>query len=196
MKVWFLAFLSVGAIAVAAVACYNPALQSPGLYCMPTADQPCPDGQVCSNNRCVDPRTVRDGGGGGFDLGNSRTDMRSNSPRDLSSTAMGGCTGIIACGESCTTSSCIDACISAAPQSSQDLYTTALGCGQQFCLDRDRCDIDSTGTRLVDPIGYPAGTCESCLNDALSGLFGTSCTSTTYCNPAMCQSAYQACLND
>jgi hypothetical protein len=195
MRVWFLAALSVVAISVAAVACYNPALQSPGLFCDPRAEQPCPEGQVCAVNRCVDPRTVRDGGGiTNFDLGGTQGDMRSTS-RDMAS-AGSGCAGIITCAETCTTSSCVDACISAAPQASRDLYSAALGCGQQFCLDRNQCDLNSTQTQLIDPVGYPAGTCDNCLNDALSGLFGTTCMGTTYCNPSTCRSAYSACLND
>jgi hypothetical protein len=192
---WFVGCLSVGAILVAAVACYNPALQSPGLYCMPNAEPACPDGQVCSNNRCVDPRTAIDGGGN-RDFGNTpQGDMRTNNPRDMATVGT-GCGAIVSCFNACMTQSCADACVSSAPTAAQDLWGMAIGCGQQYCYDAFQCDLDSTQTQLVDPIGAPAGTCNNCLNDSLSGLFGNSCAGTTHCNPTMCRSGYTACLND
>lgn len=196
MRVWFLACLSVGAILVAAVACYNPALQSPGLFCDPKAEPACPDGQVCSGNRCVDPRTARgDGGITNFDLGGTG-DMRGSGARDLTPSGTGGCRSIITCGQACTTSTCIQTCYDAAPTTSQMKYSDALSCGQQFCVTRNRCRLDSIAGQYVDATGAPSGACNACLTDALAGLFGDMCTGTTYCNPASCQSLYDACLTD
>jgi len=199
MRVWFLACLSVGAILVAAVACYNPALQSPGLFCDPKSEPACPDGQVCSGNRCVDPRTVRgDGGTNNFDLGGGGGggDMRGGGGRDLSPVGTGGCRAIITCGQACTTNSCIQSCYSSAPMTSQMKYSDALTCGQEFCVTRNRCRLDSVAGQYVDATGAPSGACDACLSDSTAALFGGTCAGTTYCNPASCQSLVDACLND
>ena len=94
-------------------------------------------------------------------------------------------------------------------------YTEALACGQSWCMYGSatpgttatyKCKLDATQTRLVnmdgtaidsaDP-GTGQKACGACLNNALSELFGGTCTAgSADCEPAACISVTAACLAD
>ncbi len=124
-------------------------------------------------------------------------------------TSIKGCHGYAACMSACTTQTCLDNCGTKVTTQGQNLYNTSLGCGQEWCLGKNDpadpthagpgdCTVDSTGTQLTDPKSKPAGTCDSCLQNALAGLFGDSCSppSSSNCNPSSCASTYSSCQAD
>jgi hypothetical protein len=183
-------------------ACYNPKFGQPGFTCVVTDDPPCPDGLLCVNGRCVN----HIGGGLTVDGGNNvpPPDLAGQPPPppmpDLSQPNMGnktGCSGyvkcIVACGASMT---CGTGCDNNVTASGKMLFQTALGCGQQQCLNSGDCVVDPTGTMLTDGAG--TGSCNNCLNNALASLVGTQCSppGDPNCNPAQCRGSYGACLSD
>ena len=208
-----LLFATATAIALSGIGCYNPQLGNPGFYCHPTDQPPCPDGQVCVNNRCVRPGAFDLSHGSTFDMGSSSgpVDMAmSSSSPDLAQsvlpdlarpvvTTTTGCNGYAQCLLACgSNTSCPPTCDANVTADGKSKYSTALGCGQDYCLNTTfECQLDPTMTMLVDPPGAPAGTCNACLGDALAMLFQQPCSSpgAPDCNPPACTASYQACLS-
>ncbi|HZS40794.1 MAG TPA: hypothetical protein VFF06_28370 [Polyangia bacterium] len=195
-----------------AAGCYNPGLATPGFFCHAGDNPACPDGQQCVSGRCVSPHGGHTDGGimfsgdmsvnGSTDLAQSggSTDLAHMVSHDFAQ--MGGLTGcngyaqcLLACGSN---SSCPPTCDANVTADGMSKFQTALGCGQNYCISTSgECMVDSTGTMLVDPTGAPPGTCNACLNDALAMLFKLQCSSpfAPDCNPSLCTSDYQTCLN-
>jgi hypothetical protein len=58
--------------------------------------------------------------------------------------------------------------------------------------------VTDAGGNLVDAPNVPPGDCNVCLQNAVVPLFGGSCAppDDPACKPAVCQSAYESCLNN
>jgi hypothetical protein len=177
-------------------ACYSPTLGSPGYYCHADDHPACPGSQQCIDGRCQDP-----GGphliGGSPDMASSggnggSGDMSSGgNPQPKPDLSMGGtvtqtgCKGYVACQVACgSDTTCAAGCDGNVTASGKMLFQTAVGCGQDYCLNTSRaCKLDATGTMLVDAKG--TGSCTACLNDTLAALSGGTCSSAacTSCQP-------------
>jgi hypothetical protein len=123
---------------------------------------------------------------------------------------------------SATSPSCIAMCKpqEKSPQT-PGLFIGALTCGQLFCLGELNGDagagvcstnvmgqyVNHDNTPAFDSKGLPQGDCGECLNDASQKLLsalavfegqmtGAPCIGTRFCNPAVCQSEVNACVND
>jgi hypothetical protein len=116
-----------------------------------------------------------------------------------------GCSGFVQCFDGCAggDGACVAQCTGRTTAIGQILYQKALYCGQSWCLALNDlgsgdCVLDPTMTKLVDPAGKPAGTCNQCLGNALAQLYGTACTSSSdpSCNPMDCQPFYMSCTAD
>jgi hypothetical protein len=186
-------------LVILVVGCYSPTYKSPGYYCHEDDRPACPGDQVCVSGRCQNKGTVKlDGGARDMSGdGGSMGDMKSNA--DMKTVNPAGCATYAECLENCTTAACQTACDNAVAAAGAMLYDTALGCGQNYCINapRSQCRIDTTGTMLIDN-GTPVGKCNTCLVNALALLFGNACNPPTNidCNPSSCLSSYNACLAD
>jgi hypothetical protein len=204
--------LLVPALALAAASCYGPQLGSPGFYCHADDDPPCPDGQTCQNGRCVDKgHGLQFDSGIPKDGGNTMGDMAHNqsNPDFAMNTGQLGCHGYVACLLNCAgDATCASGCDSRVTANGMTEWGDALYCGQSWCLGPNNpngpgpgsgdCEVDITGTMLVDAFGTPTGTCNACLNNSLAMLLSSTCAppNDPNCNPSMCVGSYQICLSD
>jgi hypothetical protein len=144
---------------------------------------------------------------GGCDAASTTTDGGADSatPADMVSLGL-GCTGFVGCYNACGNSVDAGACVAGCEYNTTGLgltiYGKALYCGQAWCLGLNMmgpgdCALDSTMTMLIDPAGKPAGTCTSCLANALAQLYGVVCmpAGDPNCNPMGCQQFYTDCAN-
>jgi hypothetical protein len=158
-------------------------------------------GGTTNNNTGGDGGVKLDGGGGD---GSASTDM-ATAPKM-------GCNGYIDCldEEYQNNGGDFDAaeatCKKRTKSTAVQKWETAVGCGQAYCLGAidggvNKCKLNATQDRLVNQDGSAPndGTpCGDCLADALAGVFKGACKNATSpdCNPAACQTALNACLND
>lgn len=186
-------------LVLASASCYNPRLASPGFHCRADDEPACPEGQICVNARCqnrsgvtkLDGSLLRDMAMTGGDMG---------LPKDMTVFGPRGCNGYVQCLIACGADDvCATACDGNVSTGGMDKYQMALSCGQNWCLNTARdCSINTAMTMLIDAPGRPAGSCSTCLQNALAQLFGDVCSPTTSpnCNPSTCKPSYAACMSD
>jgi hypothetical protein len=101
--------------------------------------------------------------------------------------------------KTCSTTDCETNCLQTANPSDLVKFQAALDCAVEFCgteqTDAGAGRCQKTGQVYEDAPGAPAGSCEACLEDALSPLFGTSCSSMSSpdCDPPLCKKTRAAC---
>ena len=190
--------------------CFNPKYGNQTFYCHADDNPACPDGQYCVNGQC---QATPGGGTVILDGGMPRNDDFGSGlqPMDLSmggnpfptidlsmppQNQLNGCHNLIKCLLPCMDTTCEMTCESNATMNAVTLEHTAIGCGQDWCVNSSfECVNDGTG-HLVDAAG--PGSCNACLNNALAKLTGGSCDPNYQydCNPSQCSADTNACLSD
>ncbi len=144
-------------------------------------------------------------GGGGDDQGvvvdmGGRPGDLAHAP-DLAPAPL-GCEGLVQCILQCADQNCEQVCENQATAKGLNLFDRAENCAIMFCegvagVAPPRCTIDSTGN-LVDAPGVPPGDCDVCLQAAVSPLFQIGCSTPgdPACDPQVCQSDYESCINN
>lgn len=199
MRYWLASLCLVGASLF--VACYSPNLSSPGYYCDPANDPPCPDGQQCVNGRCMSKRKGNNNNNGDEDLaGQGPVDMKGTDIKkgDMAQQAGAGSCGVyVQCLMSCTSTACYDGCDAKIDSDGQTKFNAAAQCIYDYCVNfAADCEFDDFTQSYVDAFGKPTGSCDDCLYNAATGFTGNDCTDTTDCAPSVCKSSADACLND
>lgn len=153
------------------------------------------------------------------DMAGTKTDGPVTMTGDMAK-AKFGCAGLVACYGDCemtaTTQAeyetCSANCDKSAKSGTTAKYQNALACGQGYCLGNvdagdGKCRLSADMTRLTNADGSmiastDPGTapkeCGACLNNALAGLFNSTCTPSNSpdCNPASCTTVTNTCLNE
>ena len=204
MRIAFLLALCAG--------CFNPKYGSQTFYCHPDDNPACPDGQFCVDGRCQSSPSggtvILDGGTPrNQDFGGGLTPMDLSMPGnpfpqyDLSTpptNQLNGCHGLIHCLVACTDTTCENNCNANATSNAQNLEMAAVGCGQDYCVNTTLECMPGPNNQLVDGFCNSPGCCNSCLNNALAALTGTSCSPSNSpdCNPSQCTSMTNQCVSD
>jgi hypothetical protein len=165
-----------------------------------TGVKPAGGATTSSAGNCVGaPADMGSGGGGQADL-STRRDLAGPPSPDFASSKL-TCYGIV---ESLVDGTCADltSCLSMAQTASRDRFINALSCGQEWCMGTNGvgpadCVVNQSTQRLEDAPGH-TGKCTPCLNNALAKLFLDVCSPANdpNCNPSVCVSLYDQCLND
>jgi hypothetical protein len=205
------AFLVVFVAGTLFVACYAPNFGSPGYYCDPDENPPCPEGQSCVNGRCVNDRGGNNNVDEDEDLKTpASTDLKGadlkstdmKKPADLvepQSTEGNTCGGYVSCVNACTTDTCVSACDAALDLDGQAKIQAAVQCLYDYCeFTAGDCEYDPVFGEYADSFSANPGDCQACVNNAATPLTMESCSPANDpdCAPSACNADNQACFND